>query len=192
MIFVTVGAQMPFDRLVRTVDEWAGATGRSDVFAQIGTTDYEPKHVRWAAFLDPMDYRQCLFEATSVITHAGMGTMLTALEFGRPLLVMPRRGDLRETRNDHQFGTARAFERLGRVTVAWDDVELLNVLPRVDALPTTHRIASHASFQLLGALRRFIREDATLPVAGEQPIEALPLREMKPVEEVETPAARAA
>ena len=166
MIFVTVGAQMPFDRLVRTVDEWAAATGRTDVFAQIATTEYEPRHVKWTAFLDPIDFRQCLFEAEAVVTHAGMGTMLTALEFGRPLLVMPRRGDLRETRNDHQFGTARAFERLGRVTVAWDEIELARALPQVDALPATSRIASHASFSLLGALRRFIREDATLPAVG--------------------------
>lgn len=36
MIFVTVGTQVQFDRLIRTVDEWAGARARSDIFAQIG------------------------------------------------------------------------------------------------------------------------------------------------------------
>ncbi len=38
MIFVTVGEQLPFDRLVRAVDEWAAASGK-EVFAQIGNSE---------------------------------------------------------------------------------------------------------------------------------------------------------
>ena len=36
MIFVTVGTQLAFDRMIKAVDEWAGARGRTDVFAQVG------------------------------------------------------------------------------------------------------------------------------------------------------------
>ena len=39
MIFVTVGTDSPFDRLMQVVDEWAAASGRTDVFAQIGEGD---------------------------------------------------------------------------------------------------------------------------------------------------------
>ncbi|MHC4416222.1 MAG: glycosyltransferase [Planctomycetota bacterium] len=162
MIFVTVGAQMPFDRLVRKVDAWAQTTGRSDVLAQIGFTDWRPAHMDWTAFLDPADYRQRLFEADAVVTHAGMGTILTALEFGKPTLVMPRQACLRETRNDHQFGTARAFAEAGRVAVAWDEQELLGWLSRLESVPAPTRVGSHASLSLLSALRRFVREDAAL------------------------------
>lgn len=165
MIFVTVGAQMPFDRLVRNVDAWAGRSGRTDVFAQIGRTDWRPSHMGWATFLDPPEYRQRLFAADVIITHAGMGTILTALEFGRPILVMPRRGDLQETRNDHQFGTARALSEAGRVSVAWNERELLSALNHPESIPQPPRVASHASYQLLTALRQFIRQDATSPVA---------------------------
>ena len=42
MIFVTVGAQMPFDRMCKAVDAWAAKRGRSDVFAQIGETEWRP------------------------------------------------------------------------------------------------------------------------------------------------------
>ena len=39
MIFVTVGAQLPFDRLVDTVDAWAGRKGDTEVLAQIAVDD---------------------------------------------------------------------------------------------------------------------------------------------------------
>ncbi len=57
--------------------------------------------------------------ATAIVAHAGMGTILTALEMGKPLLVMPRRAALGEHRNDHQLATASRFAELGRVKVAF-------------------------------------------------------------------------
>jgi len=165
VIFVTVGAQMPFDRLTSCVDRWAASRGTNDVFAQIGITDWRPAHMDWATMLDPPEYRQRIFEADAVITHAGMGTILTALEFGKPMVVMPRRGTLRETRNDHQVGTARALAADGRVTVAWDEHELAAWLERLDQVEVPARIASHASIGLLTAVRDFIR-GPVMPAAG--------------------------
>ena len=46
MILVTVGTDLPFDRMVRVVDDWAGETGRRDVFAQIGEGGWEPPACR--------------------------------------------------------------------------------------------------------------------------------------------------
>jgi UDP-N-acetylglucosamine transferase subunit ALG13 len=163
MIFLTVGAQMPFDRLVRRVDRWAQMRRRSDVFAQIGNTALRPAHVEWTHFLDPLDYRRRLAEADVIVTHAGMGTILTALEFGRPILVLPRRADLRETRTDHQLGTARALADARRIFVAWNEDELLHSLEALDKLPAPERVSSYASLPLLTALRGFIRGDAELP-----------------------------
>lgn len=37
MIFVTVGTQMPFDRLVEAVDQWASTRDRVNVFARSGS-----------------------------------------------------------------------------------------------------------------------------------------------------------
>ena len=94
---------------MRGVDAWTGTRASMPVFAQIGDTRWHPGHMEWTPRLSPCDYRQRLSEADAVVTHAGMGTILTALEFGKPVLVMPRRGELLETRNDHQLGTAAAF-----------------------------------------------------------------------------------
>jgi UDP-N-acetylglucosamine transferase subunit ALG13 len=156
VILVTVGAQMSFDRMVRAVDSWAAAAERNDVFAQIGPTSWRPRHIRWADFLSPADFRAKVEAATLLVAHAGMGSILTALERGRPILVMPRRGDLMETRNDHQVATARRFAAQGRVSVAMDEHELvgrLNDLQSVSAAPTIGRFASA---ELLETVRSFV------------------------------------
>lgn len=156
MIFVTVGHQMPFDRMVRAIDAWAGDRGRSDVFAQIGDTGYRPRHLEWAARVDPGEFRKRLGEAEAVVSHAGMGTILTALELGTPILVMPRLGAKRETRNDHQVATAQCFRDLGRVAVAMDEKELPAALDRLTELVRGPTIQARASPGLLGAVRGFI------------------------------------
>lgn len=134
MIFLTVGAQMPFDRLVRAVDAWAARGGNGDVLAQVGRTAYRPTHLRHVPFLDPPAFRTAFADATAIVSHAGMGTIITALELRKPILVMPRRGDLAETRNDHQLATAQRFRDLGLVEVALDERELADRLENLERL----------------------------------------------------------
>ncbi|MCC7389715.1 MAG: hypothetical protein IT431_13210 [Phycisphaerales bacterium] len=159
MILVTVGAQMPFDRMTRAVDAWAGERGRRDVFAQIGETDFRPQHLEWTPFLEPEEFRARVEGADILVAHAGMGSILTALQAGKPILVMPRRGDLRETRNDHQVATAKRFLEMGRVEVAFDEDELKQKLDKLDALRAAGTISAWASPELLGAIRDFINAE---------------------------------
>jgi len=88
MIFVTVGAQMPFDRLVKTVDQWACERGRDDVFAQIGMTDYRPSNIQWTDFLTAEEFKQRFEAANVIVAHAGTGSIITALQLGKPILIM--------------------------------------------------------------------------------------------------------
>jgi UDP-N-acetylglucosamine transferase subunit ALG13 len=169
LIFVTVGAQMPFDRMVGAVDRWAQACGRDDVLAQIGPTRWRPAHIRWASFLEPSSFRAHVDSASLVVAHAGMGSILTALELGKPIVVMPRRGDLRETRNDHQFATARQLLAQGRVQVAFDEDELLVKLQQIDSIRAAARIAPHASPQLIGAIRQFVMSGGVDQRRGQRP-----------------------
>lgn len=166
MIFVTVGAQMPFDRLCMAVDAWASERGRQDVFAQIGPTSWTPRAMRYERFLEPAAFRRAVSEADAVVAHAGMGSIITALELGKPILVMPRRGELRETRNDHQVATADRFRAQGRIVVAMDEHELPARLDELGAMRASDRIGSRASDQLLAAIRRFIEHPAGRTTPG--------------------------
>lgn len=156
MIFITVGEQLPFDRLIRTVDEWAG-TNNKEVFAQIGRSDLKPSHIEYKKFLTPQEFSDRLLKAELVIAHAGMGTIISALEKKKPILVMPRQAILGEVRNEHQSATARRFLALDCVSVAFDEFELMAKLECLDQLVTCKKKESAGSSQLIiQTIRDFI------------------------------------
>jgi UDP-N-acetylglucosamine transferase subunit ALG13 len=156
MIFVTVGTELPFDRLVRAVDDWARETGRTDVFAQIGHTSWRPSFIRAVEFLEPAEFNRCFTQASAIIAHAGMGTILSALRFEKPILVMPRRAGLGEQRNDHQLATARQLLALGKINVAFDERDLHERLQTLETLPVRAHTGTFASSSLIAAVRGFI------------------------------------
>jgi UDP-N-acetylglucosamine transferase subunit ALG13 len=159
LIFVTVGTELPFDRLVRAVDRWASENGRSDLFAQIGQGSWVPKFP-YKQFLEPSEFAEKFQSATLVVAHAGMGTILTALHYGKPLIVVPRLAALGEHRNDHQLATAQRLLEMGRIYVASNEDELRSQLDNYDQLRLTNsvRIGPSAGEDLISALRTFIRQ----------------------------------
>jgi UDP-N-acetylglucosamine transferase subunit ALG13 len=158
MILLTVGAQVPFDRLVLCVDRWAADRGRTDVFAQIGRRAWRPQFIQWIDMMGPVEFRRKVADADVVVAHAGTGTILTALEFGKPIVVMPRRADLKETRNEHQLATAMQLQQLGYVRAAFSPQELVKLLDAMDHLPLRASIGTHASPELLATVRAFVLE----------------------------------
>lgn len=156
MIFVTVGTQLAFDRLIHGVDDWAADRPGLEVFAQAGPTSLEPRHIDWKQFVSPDECRARMRGARAIVAHAGMGTILSALELGKPLLVMPRRAALGEQRNDHQLATARRFAQHPGVAVAFDQDELAAKLDELDELAVGQPISPYASDGFTAALREFM------------------------------------
>lgn len=132
-VFVTVGTQLAFDRMIRAVDAWA-ARGDHDVFAQVGPTDLRPQHVRFRDFVDPATFDRESGQADIIVAHAGMGSILTALQMRKPIVIMPRAAALGEHRNDHQRSTADRFRATAGVYVADDEAVLTDLLTDVSQL----------------------------------------------------------
>jgi UDP-N-acetylglucosamine transferase subunit ALG13 len=155
VILISVGTQLPFDRLIRTVDRWAMEGGRTDVIAQIGPTRYRPVAMQSFAHVAYDTFRDLQRECTVMVCHAGMGSIITAMEFGKPIIVMPRNHRLGEHRNGHQFATLRQFGNRPGIYPAQTEVELLSLLERVDELtayPTLNTIASDVFVEQLADL----------------------------------------
>lgn len=158
MIFVTVGTQLPFDRLVSAVDRWAATQAGLDVFAQVGPARERPRHLPHADFLTPARANTLMREATLIVAHAGMGTVLTALELRKPIVIMPRLASLGEHRNEHQMATARWLQGRSGVHVAWDEAGLLELLDHRNALPGGEAFASVATGPLVDRLRAVVQD----------------------------------
>lgn len=163
MIFLTIGTHEPFDRLIRAVDGWCAARGTgAQVFGQITEPKpgaYRPQHFDWVARLSPQEYDRRFAAAGLIVSHAGMGSILTALHHAKPIVVMPRRGHLRETRNDHQFTTVRMLGNRPGIFVAEDETCLGSVLDLALATaqkPQAAPIAALANSDFTQALRAFL------------------------------------
>ena len=127
MIFLTIGTQGPFDRLVRAVDHWCEQNNKTgDVFGQIAQPKpgAAPKNFEWVDRLDPVEFNARFAAADLIVSHAGMGTIISALQAGKQVVVMPRRVHLGEHRNDHQFATVGQMAKRPGVHVAIDETEL--------------------------------------------------------------------
>ena len=158
MILLSVGTQLPFDRLVRAVDEWAETTGHTDVVAQVGPSTYLPRVLNAFPFLGPDAFRELQSAATIMISHAGMGSILTAMEYGKPIIVMPRDHARGEHRNGHQLATAERFKDVPGVYVAFNQQDLTDHLGRLADLSGSSGMSPHAPASFTDRLRQFIVE----------------------------------
>lgn len=126
MIFMVCGTQkFPLNRMLEQMDYLLKAgVVTQEVFAQTGYSDYEPKHYRWSRFLDGEEFEEKIKNCTLLLTHSGVGTILTGKEYGKPVLVYPRSGKYGEHVDDHQWQIAREFREREYVLVCEDVSEM--------------------------------------------------------------------
>lgn len=165
MILLTVGTQLPFDRLVIAADEWCRLSGRNDIIGQVGALgpkNHRPTRFQWSEFFTPQCLDEVCREAEVVIAHAGMGSIISALRHARPIVIMPRRASLGEHRNDHQVATAARFADRSGVYVASEGIQLPETIDHAlrHADAGNGALAPYAEPALLDAIRAFIQVEA--------------------------------
>ena len=154
MILITIGTQLPFDRLIRIMDELAPQLDE-EIIAQIRGCYCKPQHIKTVDLLPPDKFAALFDRARIVVSHAGIGTILTALQKDKPIIIFPRIAALGEHRNEHQLATAKRFQKMGVLNVAWDEKELSEMLLGGKLAPQKH-IGSAAAPSLIRAVEDFI------------------------------------
>ena len=150
MIFVTVGGMRAFERLVREMDRIAGELDEQ-VVMQISSTDYEPKNCDYLRFLPRNDIEAFYADARIVVCHAGSGSLLTALENNKPLVLAPRMKSYGEVFDDHQLEIAREMESRG-TTVVYNISDLESAIRNVNTSP----LKFSTGHNLVGALKEYL------------------------------------
>lgn len=124
MIFVAVGTQkFQFDRLIEAVDDLVKYSDEI-VFGQIGNSNYIPQNYDYKRFLNKKEFNHSLEKAELVITHSGVATIMEAIKFGKPVIVVPRLEKYGEHVDDHQTQIAEAFEENNLILVCKDVARL--------------------------------------------------------------------
>lgn len=130
MIFVTVGNHYQgFERLVRKMDEIAGRIDEK-VIMQIGTTEYKPVNAEYFDFDEYGKIQELNSSSRIVVSHAGVGSILTALEQKKPIIIVPRLKNFSEAMDDHQLEIAEAMSENHNVKAVYDVKELENCLTK--------------------------------------------------------------
>lgn len=160
MVFATVGATLPFDRLVSMVAELkARGDIPEDVLIQTGLGGLVPPQIETVETL-PFDQIQArLREADIVICHGGTGSLITALQQGCRVIAVPRLFARGEHYDDHQAEITTAFAARGLICVANSPDELAAALQTVRARPPT--LATTDPAELIEYLNTLMAEWAT-------------------------------
>jgi UDP-N-acetylglucosamine transferase subunit ALG13 len=158
MIFVTVGTQGPFDRLIMAMDALALSIPEIPIVAQIADSNYKVRNMKHFSFTNSIEM-ECYFNSAElIVSHAGMGTIISAFERKKPIVIFPKLAKFGEHRNDHQLATAKRLESLNYLHAAYD----LNTLHgKVRAalsgeLAPLHKVGKYASAELINSLQSFL------------------------------------
>ena len=136
MIFVTVGNHpRSFERLIKSIDDMLKSGEINEqVIIQIGYTNYTPIYADCFKFKPMDDIIELTKNANIVITHGGIGSILTSLKFGKPTIVVPRMKKFNEHTNNHQLEITQELEKEGRIIAVYDIKDLKRALEQVTKL----------------------------------------------------------
>lgn len=121
-IFVTVGSRnYQFNRLFIKLDElYEEGLLQGELFAQIGTSTYVPKHYEWKNFISQEEFLEKVKWADLVVSHGASGSIMKALNAGKKVLAVTRLEKYNEHINDHQIQNNEAFASNGYVLAAYE------------------------------------------------------------------------
>lgn len=122
MIFITLGSQkFQFDRLLKKVDDLVEQGIISDkIIAQIGASEYIPKHYEYVKFMDREKFAETMDQCSVVITHGGTGVIIGAVKKGKKVIAVPRLAKYGEHVDDHQLQLLQQFDDLKIICACYD------------------------------------------------------------------------
>lgn len=126
MIFITVGSQkFPMNRIFIEVDRLIEEKKiDQEVIAQIGTATYKPRNFKYKQFYSKEEMICFTEKCDLLITHAGSSSIMTGLKNLKKIIVIPRRAELGEHVDNHQFELSEVMSKQNYV-IEVQDIENL-------------------------------------------------------------------
>lgn len=127
MILVTLGTQdKTFVRLLEKINQLIDQGLIKDkVVVQAGFTKYSSDNMEIFDLIPQDEFNNLMSKADLVITHGGVGNIISALEKNKKVIAVPRLAKYGEHINDHQTQIIAKFNDLGYI-IGLQDVDELD------------------------------------------------------------------
>lgn len=110
-IFVMFGTQdKRFDRLLNTILE-SKFVKKNDVYVQLGYTKGIYQGINCREYYSEEELNHQIKIADLIITHAGVGAIVSSLKQKKRTIVVPRLAKYKEQNNDHQVQIMERFDK---------------------------------------------------------------------------------
>lgn len=126
MVFIAVGTQkQQFTRLFEMIEKSKKLNGK-EMVAQAGFTKYDTNKVKMFEFIPQEQLEEYIKSSEYMICHGGIGTIFSALEKNKKVLVVPRLKKYKEHKNDHQLEICKELQKEGYILYLneEDDIDL--------------------------------------------------------------------
>jgi len=133
MILVTLGTQdKSFKRLLDAIQKQIDKGNIKDkVVVQAGCTIYQSKDMEIFDLIDRDKFTELMKECDLLITHGGVGSIITGLKNNKKVIAAPRLEKYQEHTNDHQLQIIEKFDNAGLILPLYDFDKLDYVLKNV-------------------------------------------------------------
>ena len=132
MILVMLGTQNnSFHRLLEEIDNLIEKGIITDeVVVQAGHTKYDSKNMKIFGLISQEELEELIKKADLVITHGGVGSIITSLKKGKKVIALPRLHKYQEHVNDHQKEIVETFNEKGYIIGVQDVKKLQEAIER--------------------------------------------------------------
>ena len=133
MIFVTLGTQdKSFSRLLDAIEKQIeNGNIKEKVIVQAGHTEYKSKYMEIHKLLPMNEFDNYIKKCNLLITHAGVGSIMTGLNNNKKVIVVPRLAKYKEHINDHQMQITDNFSKEGYILPLYENDDLGMVLKNI-------------------------------------------------------------
>ena len=130
MILVTLGTQdKTFPRLLHAIQKQIDNGNIKDkVVVQAGSTKFDSADMEIFDLIDRDKFAQLISECDLLITHGGVGSIITGLKNNKKIIAAPRLERYGEHTNDHQLQIIDRFSESGFIVPLYDFDSLDKVL----------------------------------------------------------------
>lgn len=158
MILVTLGTQdKPFTRLLNLIQEQINFGNIKDkVIVQGGCTKFSSKDMEIFDLLDLNTFDKLIKEADIVITHGGVGSILTALKNNKKVIAVARLKKYNEHTNDHQTQIIDIMTKEGYI-LKYEDGDFAKILKSIKTFKPKKYKSN--TINIINAISKFIDEN---------------------------------